>query len=101
MGCLHSVAVDNQSLLRSELPVQYEDKLYGPIYMNFELSRHIRNSCGGKSRSFVRHFMRSYPQLSYEIGNKSLILDRKIRSPNNLRFCFDDLEDRVIVVLNG
>lgn len=101
MGCIQSSIIDRQPLLRTELPVQYNDHTYGPIYMSFELSRHIRNSCMGKNKSFARRFMRSYPQLSYEMGKKAILFDTRFRSPNNVRLIFDDFEDKIILVLNG
>ncbi len=101
MGCIQSSIADGQPLLRSELPLQYHDQVFGPIYMSFELSRHIRNSCMGQTRSFARKFLRAYPQLTYEMGGKAMLFDKRVRSPNNVRLIFDDFEDKIVLVLNG
>lgn len=103
MGCCYSTAGED-SLLRSDVVYDLQafknDDIYGPCYINPEVSRYIRTKCIGLDADNIRQFMRSFPQLHYQIGGMELARERHYRGPNNIRFVWDDLT-RCKLVLFG
>ncbi len=99
MGCIYSRYAD-EPLLRPSLPVTYVDQTWGPIYMSSDLSRHIRNECQNMTISEVYGFMKNYPELTFEIGDKNLAYRRIYKSPNHIRFCLGP-DQRVLIVIYG
>lgn len=91
MGCCYST---DESLLRSEAIYELQpfkqDDIYGPHYINPEISRYIRTKCIGLGQDNIRFFMRSFPQLHYQIGGMELARERHYMGPNNIRFVWDD-----------
>lgn len=100
MGCIHSRASD-ELLLRPTLPVIYDDKVWGSIYMSSDLSRYIRTECIGLKSSQVHRFMQQFPQLTYEVGKKDLAYKRVYNSPNHIRFCMNPESDTVLLIIFG
>lgn len=100
MGCIQSHAVD-ESLLRPSLPVIYDDKIWGPIYMSTDISRYIRNESANMTVQQVHRLMQQFPQLTYEIGKKELAYKRVYNSPNHIRFCMSPESDTVLLVIFG
>ncbi len=103
MGCIQSRSAE-ESLLRPSLPVIYDDRTWGPIYMSSDLSRYIRKECIGASALQVHRFMQQFPQLTYEIGKKDLAYKRVYNSPNHIRFCMHQNalnSDVVLLVIFG
>lgn len=98
MGCIQS-RVD-EPLLRPSLPVIYDDRVWGPIYMSTDLSRYIRQQCAGMTAPQVHRFMQQFPQLQYEVGQKDLAYKRIYNSPNHIRFCIGP-DEKVLLVIYG
>jgi len=102
MGCCYSVA--DEGLLRSDTlynlqPFRHDD-IYGPCYINPEVSRYIRGKAISLNEEEIRLFMRSFPQLHYQIGGGELTRERFYRGPNNIRFILDGVA-RCKLVLFG
>jgi hypothetical protein len=103
MGCCYSTDADH-SLLRSDAVYDLQpfkhDEIYGPCYINAEVSRYIRGKCISMDTDTIRLFMRSFPQLHYQIGGSELARERFYRGPNNIRFILDGVA-RCKLVLFG
>ena len=103
MGCIHSRSTED-ALLRPTLPVIYDDKIWGPIYMSTDISRYIRHESVGMTAQQVHRLMQQFPQLTYEIGKKDLAYRRVYNSPNHIRFCMSPSspdKDTVLLVIFG
>ena len=101
MGCCYSSEAD-QRLLSPVYDLQpfKHDEIYGPCYINPDISRFIRGRCIGIDSESLRFLMRSFPQLHYQIGTMELAKERFYRGPNNIRFILDDV-GRCKLVLFG
>jgi hypothetical protein len=98
MGCIQSH--NAEPLLRPTLPVIYDDRIWGPVYMSSDLSKYIRNTCVGMHWNTIKTFMLQFPQLTYEIGSKDLAYKRVYNSPNHIRFCVGP-DDNVLLIIYG